>query len=384
MDSEKGQDINDLAASVDYFTNNLYQAVAAGTNENVFMSPFSVATVLSMVYFGARQNSATQLENVLKITSTPDSVALAFKEYFSLLKNLDKLITFNSVNCLYANEKYHISDKYKINIVKYFFSDIKNVDFIKNAEKTRIIINDWVENKTNDKITDLLPSGSLTPHTVLLLINAVYFKGIWAEKFPKKATYSKQFYLSPYKTVSHDFMYISEYFNTKVSKNYKVVELPYIEKSFSMFVILPNEINGLAVLEKEINAQFLKEIVNRKKFQERYLELSMPKFRLQCSFNLGDVLKKLGLSDIFDPRKADLSGMTDSENNIYASEMFHKAFVNVDEKGTEAAAAFGMFVIDGVKTVDMQFDVNHPFIFLIVHNETEMIHFIGKVINPTI
>ncbi|XP_014783776.1 serpin B3 [Octopus bimaculoides] len=384
MDSAKKQDISDLAASVDYFTNSLYEAVAAGTNENVFISPFSVATVLAMVYFGARQNSATQLENVLNITSTPDSVALAFKEYFSLLKNSDKLITFNSVNCLYANEKYHISEDYKNIIIKYFFSDIENVDFIKNAEKTRITVNDWVKNKTNDKITDLLPSGSLTPRTVLLLINAVYFKGIWADKFPEQETYSKQFYLSPDKTVSHDFMYISEYFSTKVSKNYKVVELPYTGKSFSMFVILPNEINGLAVLEKEINAQFLKKIVNRKGFKMRYLELNMPKFRLESSFQLGDVLKKLGLFDIFDPQKADLSGMTRHNNNIFANEMFHKAFVDVNEKGTEAAAAFGVMVTDGIIEIDMQFDVNHPFIFLIVDNQAKMIHFIGKVTNPTI
>ncbi|XP_036367119.1 serpin B3-like isoform X2 [Octopus sinensis] len=342
MDSAKKQDISNLAASIDYFTNSLYQAVATGINENVFMSPFSVATVLSMVYLGARQNSSKQFENVLKITSNPDSVALAFKEYFSLLKNSDKLVTSNLVNRLCANEKFPISEDYKNNMVKYFFSDIENVDFITNAEKTRITINDWVKNNTNNKITDLLPSGSLTPQSVLVLINAVYFKGTWAETFGKKATSSRKFYLSSDKTVSHDFMYLSEGFNTKISDNYKVVELPYIGKAFSMFVILPNEINGLAALEKEINAQFLKDIVDRKGFQMMCLKLHMPKFCLESSFQLGDVLKKLGLSDIFDPLKADLSGMTGAEKNIYASEMFHKAFVDVNEEGTEAAAATGI------------------------------------------
>uniref|UniRef100_A0A0L8II25 Serpin domain-containing protein n=1 Tax=Octopus bimaculoides TaxID=37653 RepID=A0A0L8II25_OCTBM len=323
MDSAKKQDISNLAASIDYFTNSLYQAVATGTNENVFMSPFSVATVLSMVYLGARQNSAKQFENVLKITSNPDSVALAFKEYFSLLKNSDKLVTFNSVNRF------------------------------------------------------------LTPQSVLVLINAVYFKGMWAEKFPEQATSSRKFYLSSGKTISHDFMYISEDFNTKISDNYKVVELPYIGKAFSMFVILPNEINGLAALEKEINAKFLKDIVDRKGFEMMYLELNMPKYRLESSFKLGDVLKKLGLPDIFDPQKADLSGMTGGEKNIYASEMFHKAFVDVNEEGTEAAAATGMVMMALSAQIGMEFDVNHPFTFLIVDNRTKMIHFIGKVTIPT-
>ncbi|XP_029647969.1 leukocyte elastase inhibitor isoform X3 [Octopus sinensis] len=384
MDSAKKQDIGNLAASIDYFTNSLYQAVATGTNENVFMSPFSVATVLSMVYLGARQNSAKQFENVLKITSNLDSVALAFKEYFSLLKTSDKLVTFNSVNRLYASEKFPFSEDYKNNMVKYFFSDIENVDFITNAEKTRITINDWVKNNTNNKITDLLPSGSLTPQSILVLINAVYFKGMWAKKFPEHATKSRKFYLSSDKTVSHDFMYKSEDFNTKISDNYKVVELPYIGKAFSMFVILPNEINGLAALEKEINAQFLKDIIDRKGFQMMLLELNMPKFRLESSFQLGDVLKKLGLSDIFDPQKADLSGMTGGEKNIYASEMFHKAFVDVNEEGTEAAAASGMVVSNYMSRIGMQFDVNHPFTFLVVDDRTKMIHFIGKVTNPTI
>ncbi|XP_029648324.1 leukocyte elastase inhibitor-like [Octopus sinensis] len=385
MDSAKKQDISNLAASIDYFTNSLYQAVATGINENVFMSPFSVATVLSMVYLGARQNSAKQFENVLKITSNPDSVALAFKEYFSLLKNSDKRVTSNLVNRLCANEKFPISEDYKNNMVKYFFSDIENVDFITNAEKTRITINDWVKNTTNNKITDLLPSGSLTPQSVLVLINAVYFKGTWAEIFSERATSSRKFYLSSDKTVSHDFMYLSEGFNSKISDNYKVVELRYIGKAFSMFVILPNEINGLAALEKEINAQFLKDIIDRKGFEGLFLELRMPKFRLESSFQLGEVLIKLGLSDIFDPQKADLSGMTGGEKNIYASEMFHKAFVEVNEEGTEAAAATGMFAMDlsGYFGMPMDFDVNHPFTFLIVDNQTKMIHFIGKVTNPT-
>ncbi|CAI9736903.1 Hypothetical predicted protein [Octopus vulgaris] len=383
MDSAKKQAIGNLAASIDYFTNSLYQAVATRINENVFMSPLSVATVLSMVYLGARQNSAKQFENVLKITSNPDSVALAFKEYFSLLKNSDKLVTFNSVNRLYASEIFPISEDYKNNMVKYFFSDIENVDFIINAEKTRRTINDWVKNNTNNKITDLLPSGSLTPQSILVLINAVYFKGMWAKKFPEHATKSRKFYLRSDKTVFHDFMYKSEDFNTKTSDNYKVVELPYIGKAFSMFVILPNDINGLAALEKEINAQFLKDIINRKGFEMMYLELHMPKFRLESCFQLGEVLKKLGLSDIFDPLKADLSGMTGGEKNIYASEMFHKAFVNVNEEGTEAAAASGMVAMAMSVQIGMEFYVNHPFTFLIVDNRTKMIHFIGKVTNPT-
>ncbi|GAB1605389.1 leukocyte elastase inhibitor-like isoform X1 [Argonauta hians] len=384
IDFKMNPQISSLAASVDYFTSKLYIAVATTTNENVFMSPFSIATILAMVHSGAKQNSAKQLENALNITSNPNFLTLAFQQYISALKKSNMGITFNSVNRLYANEHFHISGDYKKNISKYYFSDVESADFEKNSENTRIHINDWVMKNTNNKIKDLLPNGSLTPQTMLVLINAVYFKGKWEEKFPEQATSSQKFHLSSDKTISHDFMYVSENFNTKIDSNYKVVELPYIGKAFSMFIILPNKINGLHSLEKGIDAQFLEDIIGRKGFESLYLELFMPKFRLESDFQLGMVLKQLGVSDLFDANKADLSGMTDGQKNMFASEVFHKAFVEVNEEGTEAAAATGMVMMAMSAQMGIQFNVDHPFMFLIVDNQAQLIHFIGKVTNPSL
>ncbi|XP_052830615.1 serpin B3 isoform X2 [Octopus bimaculoides] len=380
--SNQHQEIKNLAASIDYFTSSLFQDMVIGINENVFMSPFSVATILSMVYLGAKQNSAEQLKNVLNVTSTPNALALAYKKYFSVQKNSNEANMSKSVNRLYVDDKFPILKSYKHKISNYFFTDIKNVDFIKKAERIRIDINKWVKKETYNEITDLLPSKSLSSDTVLLLVNAMHFEGMWAERFPEKVTSSREFHLSSGKTISYDSMFISEDFNTKISHNYKAVELPYMGEKFSMFVILPNKMDGLAALEKEINAEFLKEIKERKGFKQLSLELYLPKFHFQSAFELSDTLQNLGLSDIFDASKANLSGIS-SRKNLYVNKFFHKTFIDVNEKGTEAAAASGEVVINPVSAqTGTIFDVNHPFIFLIADRRIKMIYFIGKVTNP--
>ncbi|XP_029648048.1 leukocyte elastase inhibitor isoform X2 [Octopus sinensis] len=380
--SNQHQEIKNLAASIDHFTSSLFQEMVIGTNENVFMSPFSVATILSMVYLGAKQISAEHLKNVLNVTSTPNDLALAYKKYFSVQKNSNEANMSKSVNRLYVEDKFPVSESYKHKILEYFFTDVKNVDFFKNAERIRIDINKWVKNETYNKITDLLPSKSLSSDTVLLLVNAMHFEGMWAARFPERVTSSREFHLSSGKTVSCDSMFISEDFNTKISQNYKAVELPYMGVKFSMFVILSNKMDGLAALEKEINAQFLKETTERKGFERLSLELYLPKFHFQSAFELSDTLQKLGLSDIFDASKANLSGIS-SEKDLYVSKFFHKTFIDVNEKGTDAHAASGEVVINPVSAqTGTKFDVNHPFIFLIADRRTKLIYFIGKVTNP--
>nr|AHX00578.1 serpin [Amphioctopus fangsiao] len=380
--SNHHQEIKNLAASIDSFSASLYQEMVTGINENVFISPFSIATILSMVYFGARQNTAEQLKNVLNITSTPNAVGSAFRNYFLTLKNSNDDNICKSVNRLYVDDKFPISKSYKHDISQYFFTDIKNVDFVRNAERIRINANKWVKKETYNEITDLLPSKSLSADTALLLVNAMYFQGIWAERFQEKVTSPRKFHLGSGKSVSCDFMFLSEDFNTKISYNYKAVELPYVGEKFSMFVILPNKMDGLAALEKEINVQFLKEIIKGKGFEELSLELYLPKFRFQSALELSDGLQNLGLSDIFDASKANLSGIS-SQRELYVSKFFHKTFIDVNEKGTEAVAASGEVVISPVSAqTGTAFDVNHPFIFLIVDRRINMIYFIGKVTNP--
>lgn len=380
--SNQHQEIKKLAASIDHFTSRLYQEMVTGINENVFISPFSIATVLSMVYFGAKQNSAEQLKNVLNISSTPKAVASAYRKYFWGQKNSHDANICKSVNRLYIEDKFPISKSYKHDISEYFFTDIKNVDFVRNAERIRINVNKWVKKETYNEITDLLPSKSLSSDTALLLVNAMYFQGVWARRFQEKVTSPREFHLSSGKAVSCDFMFLSEDFNTKISHNYKAVELPYVGEKFSMFVILPHKMDGLAALEKGINVQFLKEIIKGKGFAELSLELYLPKFRFQSALELSDSLQNLGISDIFDATKANLSGIS-SQRELYVSKFFHKTFIDVNEKGTEAAVANGEVVISPVSAqIGTTFDVNHPFIFLIADRRIKMIYFIGKVTNP--
>lgn len=381
------KNIEHLASSMDFFTSNLYQAVARNNNENLFLSPFSIATVLSMVYLGARNNSAKQLENILNAFSFQDKIHIAFQEYMNILQSESKNFTLKSANRIYANQKLLVSNDYKSELTKLYLSTIESVDFDKNAAKTKDVINQWVENYTNGKIKDLIPDNALTPETLLVLINAIYFKGNWAEKFPEEATSKRDFFIGVGQQIEHDMMYISDKFFIKTDANLgcKILELPYVGNSLSMFVVLPDEIDGLSTLEQKLNPDFFHSLSERKGFRKSEVEVFLPKFRLESRFELKDVLAKIGLTDIFDKEKSDLSGMVSDNRRLYVSKIIHKAFVEVNEEGTEAAAATAGIVMCALSLeMGIEFNADHPFMFSIVDKRSKTVLFVGRVTNPQV
>lgn len=381
------KNIENLASSLDFFTCNLYQAVAVNSNENLFLSPFSIATVLSMVYLGARNNTARQLENTLNASSFKNKLHEAFHEYMNHLLSESKNVTLKSANRIYANQNLPVSDDYKTQLTKFYLSTIESVDFDKKAVETKDAINDWVEQYTNGKIKNLIPDNVLTRDTLLVLINAIYFKGNWAEKFPKEATSKREFLLGPGQQIEHDMMYISDKYFIKMDADMhcKILELPYSGNKLSMFVILPDQIDGLGSLEQRLKPEFFQSMLQLKGFRKREVEVFLPKFRLESRFEMKDILSEMGLSDLFDKEKSDLSAMVSEKRRVYVSKVIHKAFVEVNEEGTEAAAATaGLVMCLMSMEIGIEFKADHPFLFTIVDKQSQTVLFIGRVTNPQV
>ena len=379
------KNIENLALSMDTFTSSLYQTVAASNSENLFLSPFSIATVLSMVYLGARSNTAKQLEDILNASAAKEKIHIAFQEYMSLLQSDSKNFTLKSANRIYANHKLPVSNDYKTQLNQFYLSTIESVDFDQKAAETKDAINKWVEQYTNGKIKNLIPDNALTPETLLVLINAIYFKGSWAEKFPEEATSRREFFLSPGQQIEHDTMYISDKFFIKTDSNLgcNILELPYVGNSLSMFVILPDHVDGLRSLEQKLSPGFFHSLIEKKGFRKTEVEVFLPKFRLEARFELEDILAKMGLTDLFNDEKSDLSGMVSDDKRLYVSKVIHKAFVEVNEEGTEAAAATAGLVMCAMSLeMGVEFKADHPFMFSIVDKRSKVVLFVGRVTNP--
>ena len=255
------------------------------------------------------------------------------------------------------------------------------VDF-GNSEAARKTINDWVEKQTNEKIKDLLPAGAIDSLTRLVLTNAIYFKGTWAKQFDPKSTYDGQFWANGKDAVKAPLMHQSGEFNFYDSPDLKAVELPYSGQGLSMLVLLPTQCAGLADLEKKLTPEQLAKWTEQMK-PTKELSVTLPKFKFTSEFSLKDRLSALGMKDAFNPDKADFSGMNGGKEEVYLSAVIHKAFVEVNEEGTEAAAATGVVVKARAVRVTPTFIADHPFVFLIRDNKSGAILFLGRVADPT-
>ena len=339
-----------------------------------------------MVYLGAKGNTAKQLEDTLKISFLKNQVHCAYREYLSLLQSDNKNFTLKSANRIYANQKLPVSNDYKTRLTQAYLSTIESVDFDQKAAETKDAINKWVEQYTNGKIKNLIPDNALTPETLLVLINAIYFKGSWAKKFPERATRKRDFFLNSNQIVKRETMHVTEkfYFKHEANLGCKILEIPYIENDLSMFVILPDNRNGLGLLEQRLDPKFFHSLVQRKGFSKIKMEVFLPKFRLETKYELNNILSKMGLTDLFDAAKSDLSGMVSYDMWLYVSQVIHKAFIEVNEEGTEAAAVTGGII--GITSIIKypKFQVDHPFLFCIVDNRMKIILFLGRINDPEI
>uniref|UniRef100_A0A671K6P2 Leukocyte elastase inhibitor n=1 Tax=Sinocyclocheilus anshuiensis TaxID=1608454 RepID=A0A671K6P2_9TELE len=386
-----------LSAANTRFSLNLFKKISEGNaSKNVFYSPISISSALAMVSLGAKENTAEQMFQVIshlifqKIPNVSmDQIHSSFNKLMSELNKPGAPYVLSLANRLYGEQSYQFVEKFLNDAKKYYEARLEEVDFKKNSEAARVNINKWVEKKTQgEKIKDLLPPRGVDETTKLVLVNAIYFKGNWEKKFSKDATRDGQFKMNKTQTKPVKMMQQKSKFPLAFipEMNSQVLELPYVGKNLSMLIILPNEIQGettgLQKLEKALTFEKLMEWTKPSKMLQEEVQVSLPKFKMAETYGMVQFLRSMGMEDVFDPQKVNLSGMS-SNNNLVVSKVIHKAFVEVNEEGTEAAAATGITITTMSMPLPRKtFIADHPFLFFVRHNPSNSILFYGRFCSP--
>ena len=372
--------INKIVEANNKFALDIYSQINT-EGKNIFFSPYSISTALSMTYEGARGNTAQEMSDTLYIPAEDEVRRPAVAAVYNHLNKEEALYKLHTANAIWPQKDYNILEEYKGIVKDYYVGKATNLDFKNQTEQSRQTINSWVEDKTNNKIKNLFAKGSLTSATRLVLTNAIYFKGDWAQQFDKKNTKEESFTVSEGNTVEVPMMSKTgdeAEFDYTETKNLQVLELPYEEEELSMTIFLPKE-NNLSYLEENLNLENIKEWKDN--LRERRVDVYLPKFTLNTKYNLNDSLKKLGMPSAFSAN-ADFSGMTGSKD-LFISLVVHQAFIDVNEEGTEAAAATGVVMKETAAPINIPvFKADHPFIFMIQDAKNQEILFMGKIVNP--
>uniref|UniRef100_A0A8C8VQT6 Serpin family B member 10 n=1 Tax=Pelusios castaneus TaxID=367368 RepID=A0A8C8VQT6_9SAUR len=348
------------------------------TDKNLLFSPWSISTAMAMVYLGAKGNTAEQMAEVSWVyresndlfgcncpvysqithtrTHTNDFLSLALKDYLQSIK-------------------------------KYYRTEPQAVDFMGDAEKVRRQINSSVERQTEGKIQELLPVDSVDSLTKLVLVNALYFKGNWAKKFKDGFTKEQPFRMTKNTTKPVQMMFQREKFNWTYIKTVHthIIELPYVGNDLSMLILLPDDISddttGLEMLERDLTYEKLSKWTSSEMMEKTEVDVYLPRIKMEESYDLKSTLSSMGMQDAFSEDRADFRGMSE-KNDLVLSHVFHKCFVEINEEGTEAAAATAASMTTRSLISAIQFIADHPFLFFLRHNETKTILFLGRFCSP--
>ncbi|XP_073703813.1 leukocyte elastase inhibitor-like isoform X3 [Garra rufa] len=377
-----------LSAANTQFSLNLFKKINEGdASKNVFYSPISISSALAMVSLGAKGNTAAQMFKVISHKQTEEQIHSSFNQLMSELNKPGVPYALSLANRLYGEQSYQFVEKFLNDAKRYYEAGLEKVDFIKESDAVRVDINKWVQKNTQEKIKDLLPNGSINALTRLVLVNAIYFKGNWEKKFPKDATVDGQFKLNKIQTKPVKMMRQNSMFPLASipEMDSQVLELPYVGKNLSMLIILPNEIQdettGLQKLEKALTYEKLMEWTKPRKMRQEEVEVSLPRFKMEQTYDMKSLLIGMGMEDVFDEMKVNLSDMSPN-NDLVLTKVIHKAFVEVNEEGTEAAAATGVVMRLQCLRIPQVFNADHPFLFFIRHNPTKSILFYGRYCSP--
>ncbi|XP_041817202.1 leukocyte elastase inhibitor-like isoform X1 [Chelmon rostratus] len=386
---------------------------------NIFYSPFSISSALAMVMLGSRGNTATQMSEVLCFTEAEkprhagemqmqqqvqsrlppyllkclktqdfqDEVHVSFAQLLNELNKPDAPYALSVANRLYGEQSYQFVEDFLGGTKKHYKAELEPVDFITSSEVARLNINNWVEKQTQGKIKDVLAQGVVDSMTRLVLVNAIYFKGNWNSQFQESATRDAQFRVNkndhkPVKMMHQKRKFPLTYIP---EANCQILEMPYKGKELSMLIFLPNEIEdsttGLEKLEKELTYDNFVEWTRPDMMDEIEVQVGLPRFKMEEKYDMKNVLVSMGMVDAFDMAMSDFSGMSPA-NDLVLSKVIHKAFVEVNEEGTEAAAATAAVMMLRCALRPATFFADHPFLFFIRHNPSMSILFAGRYCSP--
>ena len=347
-------------------------------HENVFFSPYSIDVALAMTYEGANGKTKEEIGRALHIPTDDKLRRSSYAKLYNILNNKSNSYILKTANALWIQRDFRILDSYKEVISKYYCGKVENIDFKNNPDKAREIINNWVKKETEGKIKELIPKNGVNDMTRLVITNAIYFKGKWEREFDKDKTHDEDFWINKDKKIKVKMMTTRGVFNYAEDAKFQVLELPYKGDDIAMLIFLPKDINPNISLS-------IDEFYNIKdNLKEEEIEVFIPKFKMEMGYNLNRPLYNLGIREAFS-YDADFSKI-DGKKDLFIQNVFHKAFIEVNEEGTEAAAATA--VVIGLKSVSPEeykiFKANHPFIFFIVDKRTDLILFMGKIVNPEV
>lgn len=389
-----------LTARGNDFAFKLYDQLRAAPG-NLFFSPASIEVALAMTREGAAGNTLRQMSLLLPestfsqpLETTVDKSVYLTNRFQPLetsgrqecpphekLPRIGTNVTLKSANALWVDKKFPILGKFQTAVQDKYGAEIHPADFSGQPEVERGTVNRWVEEKTRDKIKNLLGPGSVTPATRLILVNAIYFKGDWLHAFEKEKTADESFWTAPAAGTNVPMMTMKpERFGYMENESFQCLELPYLGEAVSMLIVLPKEKDGFARIEEGFSADALAGWTATLRKEE--VEVHLPRFKVESQFNsMAETLAALGMTDAFNPSLADFSGI--STEPLFISDVIHKAFVQVDEKGTEAAAATGVMMRTTAMPMPPKvFRADHPFLFLIRDKETGSVLFMGRVVDP--
>jgi serpin B len=380
--------VQSLVASNTVFALNLYHQLAADPGSNIFFSPYSISTCMAMTYAGARGNTEAQMSQVLGFDTNQGACASAFGQLQSQLQSdqQTEAIELNIANALWTQVGFPFLPDFLQTATNQYQAVVNQSDFRVNPGAVSQAINDWVAQQTQNKIQNIVPPDAINPNTRLVLVNAIYFKGAWTYTFAETNTSLQPFYLSSSTQVEAPLMHqpladASPPFKYMQTADLQALALPYGSNLLSMVILLPMRIDGLQQLEQQLSPSFLSNVLAQMRLRE--VEVFLPRFTNESSFDLKATLPPMGMSDAFSQGAADFSGM-DGMHDLFLSFVRHKAWCQVDEAGTEAAAATaGGAVTSTPPPPPPTFRADHPFIFLIQDTQTGSLLFLGRLANPS-
>ncbi|TEA14789.1 hypothetical protein DBR06_SOUSAS3110115, partial [Sousa chinensis] len=368
------------------FALTLLKHLGEDSSQNVFMSPISISSALATVLMGAQGDTAAQMSQALSLSRSSGGGGDVHQDFQNLLTEVNRTGTqylLRTANRLFGEKTYDFLPSFKDACRKFYQAEMEELDFISAAEESRKHINTWVAQRTEGNIIDLLSPGSVDSMTSLVLVNAIYFKGNWENQFNKQHTKERPFKVSKNVEKPVQMMFKKSTFKMTYIEEIstKILVLPYVGSELNMIIMLPDENTDLKTVEKELTYEKFVEWTRPDLLDEEEVEVSLPRFKLRESYDLEGVLRALGVTDAFEGARADFSAMS-AQSNLCLSRVVHKAFVEVDEQGTEAAAATAAVLMLRCARITPRFCADHPFLFFIQHSKTRGLLFCGRLSCP--